>query len=327
MISTLEQMSEQTSSCPTLPTHDQVVCTLFEKDFHYGVAALANSLVQGGFRGLIWAGYRGDLPAWTRELPKLSNGLFDLGGATLGFEKLVTEKHFTQFKPEFLADLFRRGIAQKYLWYFDPDITVRCSWEFFERWLEFGVALCQDVTTGTMPSRHPIRCAWMEVARGAGWAGPVRDQERYYNAGFVGLDAKFENFLTTWQSALNLAYSNGVRPEAFKKGKREEIFNIPDQDALNMAAMYADVPLSAIGPEGMGFIPGGFTMYHSLGSAKPWRKNFLRYALKGIPPSNGDKHYLACAAGPLRPYTAARLKILRAQAAIATAIGRFYRKG
>ena len=57
--------------------------------------------------------------------------------------------------------------------------------------------------------------------------------------------------------------------------------------------MYADVPFSTIGPEGMGFIGGGFTMYHSVGPAKAWRKKFLRSTLEGLPPSNGDKHFLA----------------------------------
>jgi hypothetical protein len=76
----------------------------------------------------------------------------------------------------------------------------------------------------------------------------------------------------------------------------------------------------------MGFVPGGFTMYHSLGAAKPWRKNFLRFALKGIPPSNGDRHYLANVAGPIRPYTPGRLGRLRLQGAIAAGIGRFYRR-
>lgn len=326
MTLTLEQTRHQVSSHQLLPTHDQVVCTLFEKDFHYGVAALSNSIVKGGFRGLIWAGYRGELPAWTEKLPKLPNGLFDLGGASLGFEQIATGIHFTQYKPEFLETLFRKGVARKYLWYFDPDITVRCSWKFFEQWVECGVSLCQDITSGTMPSRHPVRCGWIELARAAGWGSPVSEQERYYNGGFIGLGMKFQSFLATWRSALDLAHSNGAPPEVLRLSSREEIFHFPDQDALNVATMYADVPVSAIGPEGMGFIPGGFTMYHSVGFAKPWRKKFLRAALRGVPPTSGDKHYLESCDGPICAYTPARLCYLRWQAPIAAAIGRFYRR-
>ena len=326
MTQTLEQTREQATCGSSLPTHDQVVCTLFEKDFHYGVAALCNSIVRSGFRGLIWAGYRGDLPAWTRKLPKLPNGLFDLGGATLAFEQIVTGTHFTQFKPEFLKTLFQKGVARKYLWYFDPDITVRCSWTFFEQWASYGVALCQDITSGTMPSRHPVRCAWIQLARAAGWGGPLQEQDRYYNGGFVGLGRNFEDFLATWQSALDLAYSNGLGPGTLNKRNREHAFNCADQDALNIAIMYSGVPISPIGPEGMGFIPGGFTMYHSVGYSKPWRKQFLRSALKGIPPTNGDKHYLESSVGPICAYPPSRLRRLCLQASVASAIGRFYRR-
>src|SRR3954468_19797485 len=111
-------------------THDQVVCTLFEGDFHYGVAVLVNSLIRAKFQGLIWVGCREDLPTWTKELTVLPNGCFDVGGASLYFEKVNTDKHFGQFKPDFLSSLIDRGIARRALWYFDPDITVRCSWSF-----------------------------------------------------------------------------------------------------------------------------------------------------------------------------------------------------
>jgi hypothetical protein len=77
----------------------------------------------------------------------------------------------------------------------------------------------------------------------------------------------------------------------------------------------------------MGFEPGGFTMYHSVGAPKPWRKAFLRSALQGDRPSNAEKHFLQCAGGPIQPYTPAQLKSLRRSAAIAAFFGRFYRRG
>jgi hypothetical protein len=306
--------------------HDQVICSLFEGDFHIGVAALINSIVRSGFKGLFWIGYRGVLPPWTAPLKRREDGLFEVGDALLGFETIESSRHFGQFKPDFLTRTIDQGIARRYIWYFDPDITVRCSWSFYEMWVRHGVSLCQEQAMGQMPSRHPIRAEWMRMAREAGWGEPQREQERYYNSGFVGLDIDNRGFLAQWIAAVRLANSNGVAPNQFQKGGRDQAFFTVDQDTLNIATMFAGVPLSPIGPEGMGFIHGGFTMYHSVGRAKAWRKKFLRSCLQGSPPTNGEKHFLACADGPLHPYSAAALRGLRMRAGVAAFLGRFYRK-
>lgn len=306
--------------------HDQVICTLFEGDFHIGVAVLINSIVRGGFKGLFWVGCRGQIPAWTAPLKRRDDGLFEIGEALLGFETIDGARHFGQFKPEFLAGIFDKGIARRYLWYFDPDITVRCNWSFYEMWARHGVAICQEHVMGLMPSLHPLRAEWMRLARETGWAEPARLQERYYNSGFVGLDIANRGFLDTWMAAIRLANSNGVSVNQFQKGNRLQTFYTVDQDTLNIATMYAKEPISAIGPEGMGFIPGGYTMFHSVGRAKAWRKKFLRAWLRGIPPTPGEKHFLSCADGPLHPYAASQLRGMRMRASIAAFLGRFYRK-
>jgi hypothetical protein len=307
--------------------NDDVICSLFEGHFHFGVAALINSIVRAGFKGLFWIGCRGALPPWTAPLKRRDDGLFKVGEALLGFETIDGSRHFGQFKPEFLSRTIEQGIARRFLWYFDPDITVRCPWSFFEMWVRHGVCLCQEITMGTMPSRHPFRCEWMRMARDAGWSEPLRQQERYYNSGFVGLDIAHRGFLEQWKAAVRLANANGVAPEQFQKGGRHQVFFTIDQDSLNIATMYADAPFTTIGPEGMGFVDGGFTMYHSVGKSKAWRKRYLRALFRGLPPTSGEKHFVACADGPIRLYSAWALRSLRMRAGIAAFLGRFYRRG
>jgi hypothetical protein len=253
--------------------HDQVICTLYEGDFQLGVAALINSIVRGGFRGLFWIGNRGDLPPWTTQLTCREDGLFQIGDALLGFETIDSQRHFGQFKPEFMSSIVDRGIARMHLWYFDPDITVRCEWSFFERWVRHGVCICQDMTTSSMASNHPLRCEWVELASNAGWDVPFRQQERYYNSGFVGLDIEYRAYLDTWKAAVRLANASGVKHDQFQKGSRAQTFYTVDQDTMNIAAMYAPVPLTTLGPEGMGWVTGGFTMHHVLGRKSHGGKN------------------------------------------------------
>jgi len=321
-------MATETTIRPTamLPVHDQVVCTLYEGDYHIGVAALINSIVKGGYRGLFWVGYRGELPPWIAKLGRREDGLYRVGEALLGFELLDSSVHFTHFKPEFMNRIIDRGIARKNLWYIDPDITIRCDWSFYERWVKYGVCLCQEITMGMMASDHPIRCEWIELAREAGWGEPVRQQERYYNGGFIGLQVQYKEFLDTWEAANRLANAFGVDQRQFQTGARANTFQFADQDAMNITTMYAKAPLTTVGPEGMGWMTGGFTMYHTVGAKKPWRKKFVRSALSGDPPWNGDKHFLECAGEPIDPFPNGDLKKLRRAAKWATLIGRFYRR-
>ena len=101
-----------------------------------------------------------------------------------------------------------------------------------------------------------------------------------------------------------------------------------DQDALNVTAMCAKSPISEIGPEGMDFIHGGWTMSHAVGVPKPWRKKFIWSALKGYSPSLADSAYWSNVGqdSPITSYTKLHVKVKRISILVASLISRFYHR-
>jgi hypothetical protein len=300
------------------------VCTLFEGHYHYGVAALVNSLHAHGFRGTVWAGYRGALPPWARgesTLP-VSDGL------TLRFIPLGTPLHFTNYKAAFALEVLEQhDRAAEAVFYFDPDVFIAGRWGFYEDWVECGVALCEDVNS-PMPETHPIRGAWRRFGAQHGLALRPRTAS-YVNAGFIGASRAGLPFLRRWIEILAvLQREHDVASILHWEGKdRTFPFFRPDQDALNMTLEASDVPLSIVGREGMGFGGGGYIMYHSLGEPKPWRKHFVWEAVKGWPPTSADKAFLEHSAAPIAAYPAPVLAAKRASAFLAGALCRLVRKG
>ena len=121
-----------------------VVCTLFEGHYHHGLAALANSLYHHGFRGEIWAGYRGQTPPWaSRIVERDGTQCFEaINGLTVRFLKVETKRHLTNYKAEFMSDLRRNHLPDAdTIFYCDPDIVLKTGWTFFPQWAEGGIAL------------------------------------------------------------------------------------------------------------------------------------------------------------------------------------------
>lgn len=300
------------------------VCTLFEGHYHYGVAALVNSLHAHGFRGTVWAGYRGALPKWAGGGPEMEVG----DGLTIHFVPLTTDAHFTNYKATFALEVLERLDPQAgAVFYFDPDIVVSGRWSFYEEWIEHGVALCED-STSPMSESHPTRGAWRKFAGARGIELHARGSQ-YVNGGFIGVSRACLPFLRTWSRVLEM-----MREEIGTAGNfnwadkdRTYAFYRNDQDALNIALEADPTPVSIVGKEGMGFGGGGYIMHHSLGAPKPWRKHFIWEALKGWPPTAADKAFLAASDGPIGAYSGGELAAKRGSAWIAGAICRLVRKG
>lgn len=302
------------------------ICTLFEGDYHLGLAAFVNSLVHAGFKGRICAGYRGLLPPWLNQLRQVdeqSEEFLVSDGVHLRFVRLESQIHLTNYKPQFMLDLMR-GAAQEceYLWYFDPDIFIRCNWSFFAKWQTNGIALCEEIVNFGLSENNPIRCEWVRIGTQMGFESP-RPVRGYFSGGMVGISAEHISFLQLWKQILEEAVSSDYDLKMFKPGTPEMPFNATDQDALNMAVMYTEFPLSTMGPEGMGFVHSGFTMYHAVGH-KPWRGSLLLRAFAGLPPSRAAKFFFTQVSSPIRAYSKSNLWVKRLECSVAAFIGRFY---
>ena len=313
---------------------NSIVCTLFEGHYHYGLATLINSLYYRGYKGKVFAGYKGALPYWASAAKECKaqtwSGYYILSIANdleIHFLLIQTDWHLTNYKPEFMLQLWDTVAKDaEALAYFDPDIVVKCHWSFYERWMKQGVALVHEIISNDMPPSHPIRLEWERVIECCGMK-TKRKPHSYINGGFCGVSKKNIEFLYVWKDVMATAAKYfGLQPDKFMPTDRTHIFFASDQDALNVAAMCSESPISEMGPEAMDFIHGGWTMSHAVGSPKPWKKNFLSSLLKGVPPSLADKEFWMNAEGPIGLYKPITIKSKRLSISIGNFVSRFYRR-
>lgn len=303
------------------------VCTLFEKDYHFGLAALANSLHHHGYRGTIFAGFRGSLPAWAS--PTTQDGKvveFQAAeGLTIRFVPVETAAHLTNYKPDFLLSVWQQHCPDaEALFYFDPDITVKCRWGFFEEWVDAGVAICADLNP-SMPPSHPIRHAWRRFFQPLGLSF-CQEHHLYFNAGFLGVLRTHMHFLATWKQIIDLIAPTLGGLQNLANQDRTFLFHKTDQDALNVATMCTDAPISPTGTDGMDFQPGGggYIMSHAAGSEKPWRKRMLLSALDCRRPSLADRAFFRHVNGPIKPFSPVQLFFKKVDLFAGSAFGRYF---
>lgn len=311
-----------------------ICCTLFEGNYHYGVAALINSVYENGFIGDFYIGYKGELPLWTSNVVKVDSNIWQNGvvyvfaeNCNIHFLPIETTMHMTNYKPEFLIKLSNLSKGNfDGLFYFDPDIVIKCRWSFFEKWIEYGVALVHEVVSNDLPNTHPFRHEWREIASKVNLTNS-RVLTSYINAGFIGLKLCNIDFVKNWGDILNLAIKTyNYDGKQLQSLNRTYSFNFFDQDALNAAAMCSGEPISEMGPEAMDFVNAGWTMSHATGSPKPWKKKFLISALLGIPPTKAEKEYWRFVKGIINPYSNLYIKRKNVAILISSFIGRFYKR-
>lgn len=303
------------------------LCTLFEGNYHFGVAALSNSLIASGYVGDLWVGFRGPLPAWILDAPGYRKATGELQVAPtlrLRLLELDTPLHFTYYKPTFLREMLERHAPDAdVVAYVDPDIVVKCDWPSFMGWFtEDGISLVEDVNA-YFPARHPKRLLWNRFFASHGIT-PRRALERYYNAGFIAVPRQHLDFLDLWRRLCDLVVAHNGNAKTLKAGGSATLFHSTDQDALNFALTVCEAPLNTAGPEAMDFAPGGYYLSHAIGPVKPWHGRHVRQALGGRPPSLASKAYYRFANSPIKVYSDGALAQRRVGLAIASLIGRVY---
>jgi hypothetical protein len=305
------------------------VCTLFEKDYHYGVGALANSLYKSGFRGPVYAGYRGNLPKWAASARKVDErtSVLAIGdGMELIFIRLDTKMHFANYKPTFMLELMK-GVAKELsaIHYMDPDMVLKCEWRMIEAWADGGVGIVVDAR-GEIGPRNPLRNAWAKWLETEEFE-VVRRPEYYFNTGYVGVSRAHLGLLERWEDLIaRTCAAAGVSNKVCLGTSRSDLFYLPEQDAFNLAAMVDPTPLNSAGPDAMDFAPYGFLFSHAIGPRKPWRGGFLAAALKGKPPIRALCEFFKHTKNPLCVMSFWRRLALSFDLWLAVLIGRFYRK-
>lgn len=317
------------------------VCTLFEGNYHYGVAGLINSLAANNFKGNIFAGFRGQLPKWctnTEDLAKNSDGIVKhqiKNDLCLHIMPVQTDMHLSNYKPNFMLELLSGPASNTdALYYFDPDIVVDTSWDYFDDAIKCGVLLCEDVNS-PVSEFHPRRVGWRIFFEKHGFQ-LVYKSPYYVNGGFVGILPKEKGFLETWLSLQEKVFTEiggGNRTsvpggDALTSSKGfADCFSIPDQDALNAAVEAFPGQVSILGQEVMAFKPGLAILPHAIGSRKPWNSKYLLNFLNGFPPRKVDKIFWQNIPGPVRVYSRTKIVTQRMSILLASLLGRGYRRG
>lgn len=276
----------------------------------------------------MWVGHRGPLPEWITDRPGFDRSSSRLRVTTnleLRAIELNPPVSLNYYKPVLMREIFETHDPDaEAVSYLDPDMVVKCDWTAMRSWLlNDGIALVEDADWD-MPASHLKRARWKAYFSTHG-ERPVRESDRYYNAGLVCVARNRMQFLRTWER-INawVARESGRGLRERKSGGPEDLFHSTDEDALNFALTLCETPLNAAGPEAMDFVPGGNRLSHAVGAIKPWQGHHFRRALRGQPPSAASQWFYRFADGPLKPFSQVMLARRRLSMMLAAALSRLW---
>jgi len=301
--------------------HKEIIVCLFDGRYNLGAAALLNSLVKAEFKGLIYMGYQDALPTWANQLESLGeNHFYVTDDIVIHFKQVDTEMHFGYYKPFFLKEACDIYKNTDKVYYFDVDIVVKAPWSFFSNWLVSGYCVCLDSSFHFLHRNHPWRKEWKQ------WAPPGEVQfneiDYYFNSGFLGIERKSIKLVDRWIYFTKKYKEVGGNMKRFEKDAYKHLKS--DQDLLNAAiTISADIEISIIGKEGMGFTAPSTLMEHAIGSVKPWNNGFCKQLIKsGQKPNAADKSFLANCKYPINIFPNYTYQIKKIDMLAASVFGR-----
>jgi hypothetical protein len=312
---------------PVQSASSVTVCTLWEKDHHKGVGTLANSLVNKGYRGRVWAGYRGEIPAWASD-GQWIDGVFRYqpsDSLEVVFVKVDPSIHFAQYKPAWMMRILEEFEPEaRGVYYFDPDIFSVGDWSFYERWIEHGIAACEDVANPFNPL-HPLTRSWEAYAKQIGYTH-WKPTNAYFNSGLVGVNRDMRSFLNLWTEVMNAIRRDFGSVTGMHTGSRTDTFHRPGQDGYTLATYLTEHPISWVGPDGMAFERGEWLTVHAY-LYKPWRRRVLRdFLVDGNKPDRGARLYWELAGSPIEVESPFRQRLHRWLIPLTAFLSRFYQR-
>lgn len=308
----------QEDSCAR-PAPVDVVVTAAEGEYFHGVAALANSLVRAGFVGDIIVAARGPRPEW--GLKRLADDYHAVSeGVRLRLVDVPGPWHLGNLRAQFIVDVFERiQPAAATVYYFDTDIVITGSWSLFARWAQDGVVAALDVSDAFMPPNHAYRAEWRRMIARCGL--PCREVTGYLNSGCVGVSRANLDFARAWARLMQGLADEGADMGSLRGNGKPEYARM-DQDLMNVAVMATTTPMALLGYETMGVYPRvGEIMPHAMFHKKPWRRRYVRDALRGMPPGRAHLAWWNFVDGPIRSFPPGSLRWRKARVALARGIG------
>lgn len=304
-----------------------LACTLISGSYHIGAAALANSLHRSGYEGPFYVFHRGPRPAWPADGAWAAPDRLELGAMSVRFVADDDAQFIALRKPACLQAVFDLEPACEAVAFIDADIVMRARWSRIEHWLSCGIAVCVDGWMQQTPSEHhPLRVQWRQTLAQMG--RPARSLTPYFNSGFVGVRRNDADFVDLWRRITDRVVAGSAQPitatHINNHRDRSDPFFIPDQDAMNAALMAVETPISALGPEAMGFAGFATHMTHFTAHPKPWLAKYVIRALAGQPPCSAERQFWDNLEGPIRPLSKTALALRALDFTVAKIISRFY---